>query len=430
MSGLEILIPLIVLLVLIMIGVPVAFSMFIAGSFGLIWLIGYGPTAGLMPGIFYGKIADYILTTIPMFILMAEFLKAARLTEDLYVTMEAFVGHIRGGLAISTTLANGVMAALTGSSTATVASLASIAVPEMRKYGYDDRLSVGTVAAAGSFAIMIPPSLSLIIIGILTEQSIGNLFIAGIIPGALTVIGYACVILVWSTVNKSIDGEGKREASSWRERSNAVSTVWPALILIAVVLGGIYAGAMTPTEAGGVGAFGAFLLLVLFRDGELPDLIEASRDAVELSTMIFFILLGAYVFSAYLGAAGLTDLLLNTVIESPLPPIAVLLLVLAIYILLGTMMSQLAILVLTIPLTYPLLVNGFGYSPIWYGIVIVKTVEIGLVTPPLGLNIYVATSTIDVSASTAFDGAVKFLLADIVVLLTIIAFPGIVTLLL
>lgn len=430
MSGVEILIPVVFLLILIMIGVPVAFSMLIAGSFGLVWLIGYGPTAGLMPGIFYGKIANYILTTIPMFILMAEFLKEARLTEDLYVAMEAFVGHIRGGLAISTTLANGVMAALTGSSTATVASLASIAVPEMRKYGYDDRLSVGTVAAAGSFAIMIPPSLSLIIIGILTEQSIGNLFIAGIIPGALTVIGYSLVILIWATINKSIDGEGKGVASTWRERSNAVSTVWPALILIVLVLGGIYSGAMTPTEAGGVGAFGAFLLLVLFRDGHLTEIIEGARNAVELSTMIFFILLGAYVFSAYMGATGLTDMLLNTVIGSPLPPIAVLLLVLAIYVMLGTMMSQLAILVLTIPVTYPLLVEGFGYSPIWYGIVIVKTVEIGLVTPPLGLNIYVATSTIDVSASTAFDGAVKFLLADIGVLLTIIAFPDIVTLLL
>lgn len=185
--AIDIFIPAVVLLVMIFIGVPVAYAMFISGTAGLVWIIGYGPTTGIIAGALYNNVASYILTTIPMFILMAEFLKAARLTEDLYVAMESFVGHLKGGLAIATTLANGLMAALTGSSTATVASLASIAVPEMRKFGYDDRLSVGTVAAAGSFAIMIPPSLGLIIVGILTETSISDLFIAGIIPGAPSV---------------------------------------------------------------------------------------------------------------------------------------------------------------------------------------------------------------------------------------------------
>lgn len=423
--AIDVFIPAVLLLVMIFIGVPVAYAMFISGTVGLVWIIGYGPTTGIIAGALYNNVASYILTTIPMFILMAEFLKAARLTEDLYVAMESFVGHLKGGLAIATTLANGLMAALTGSSTATVASLASIAVPEMRKFGYDDRLSVGTVAAAGSFAIMIPPSLGLIIVGILTETSISKLFIAGIIPGALTVIGYTLVITAWATINPEIDGESGRK-STWKERANATSTVWPAVLLIAIVLGGIYTGVITATEAGGIGAFGAFVIFVVFRDAGLQTIRESSRDAVQLATVIFFILMGAFIFSIYMGATGFTDRLLDMAIAAPLPDFGILLLIIFVYLILGMMMNQLAILILTIPVTYPLLVGGFGYNPIWFGIIIVKTVEIGLVTPPFGLNIFVATSTINVPTLTAFKGAAVFLISDVLILLLLLSFPEIV----
>lgn len=415
--------PAILLIFLLLLGVPVAFSMLIAGVTGLALILGPGPSEGILSGVLYSQVSGFTLTTIPLFILMAMFLRESGLTKDIFAALQTWVGHFRGGLAIATTITNGILAALTGSSTAAVAALSTIAIPEMRKYGYDDRMSIGTVAAAGTIASMIPPSLGLIIYGILTQNNIGDLFIAGVIPGVLTLIGYIFLIQIWAR-REDVAGDPVPRAT-WAERSESLSSVWAAVILMTVVLGGIYTGIMTASEAGGVGAVGALIILLYRKHSSQEPIGKACKSAIELTTMIFFILIGAFIFSIYMGATGFTDLLLGSIVSLPFPPFIVLLLVVVAYIGLGTVMDQLAVLVLTLPITYPLAVDTFGYHPIWFGVIIVKTIEIGLITPPLGLNVFVATSTIDVEVSTAFRGAGWFLIVDGLVILLLFAFPNI-----
>lgn len=426
--SLELFVPIILMLVLLLVGVPVGFSLLISSTFGLIWIMGWGPATGIMRGALYSETAQLILTTIPMFILMAEFLRESGITTDIYVMLNSWLGHIRGGLAVATALANGGMAALTGSSTATVAALSSIAVPEMRKYGYGDQLSVGTVAAAGTFASLIPPSIGLILIGVLTEQSISDLFIAAIIPGLLTIFFYVILILVWSNYDHDMSGEMEIKAS-WKERTGATLVVWPAVLLVILVLGGIYTGAVTPTEAGAVGATGAFILL-LYKGGRIEEIRKAGRSATELTAMIFVVLLGAFLFGSYMSATGAIGVLITAVAGAPVPRLIIIAAILLMYIAAGTMMSVLAVIIVTLPVVWPLMVDTWGYDPIWMGIVLIKVIEFGLITPPLGLNVYVAVSTIDVEVTSAFRGAVKFLLADLLVLAILVAYPPIVMILL
>jgi len=424
MVNIEIFIPLFLMIALLVIGVPVAYSLMISSTLGMIFLIGFTPTTGVMSGILHSEVAQFILSTIPMFILMAEFLREAEITTDLYKVMHYWLGHYRGGLAIATAITNGAMGALTGSSTATVAALSSIAVPEMRRYEYKDQLSIGTVAAAGTFASMIPPSLGLIILGILTETSISDLFLAALIPGILTVIAYVGLIYAWDLYDPDVSG-GKIEKRSLKERIEILRLVASPVILVILVLGGIYSGATTPTEAGAVGASGAFILL-LNRGGRLDATISASKRAIELTVMIFFILVGASMFGIYMSSTGFISELTTAIVSLPVPRIVIILGILAVYIVAGAVMSLVSVLIVTIPIVWPLIIDTWGYNPIWFGIVLVKMIEFALITPPLGLNVYVATSTVDVNVGTAFRGAVKFLIADLIVLLIIVLYPDIV----
>lgn len=425
MIDLTLLGPVVLMAVLLLIGVPVAFSLAISGALGMIMMLGLDRSMGILITSPHSNVSTYLWTTIPLFILMAEFLSKSDITSDAFKAGHYWLGHIPGGLAMATTIANGGMAALSGSSIAAAATMSKIAVPEMQKYGYDDRMSMGTVSAAGTFATMLPPSLGLIVYGILTGHSIATLFIGAIIPGLLTVVGYIAVIYLWGVINPDVFGRPS-EKKSIKERLSIMKTLYPAGLLLVIVIGGLYSGAITPTEAGGVGAAGALLVAVLFTDISIANINEAIGDALYTTTMIFMILIGAMFFSYYLTVTRTTQELITYVGELPLNVWIILFIILFVYVALGTLLNTAAVFILTLPLTYPIVVDGLGFHPIWFGVVLVKIAEVGLVTPPLGLNVYVASSAVDMEVETAFAGAARFLIADFAVLALLLMFPDLV----
>jgi len=422
---LETLVPLIVLIALLLAGVPVGFSLAISGTFGLFLVVDISSIPVLLVNDTYQSTASYLLSTIPMFILMAEFLREGGLTEKIFTAANRWLSGVRGGLAMATALASGGMAALSGSSTATAATMSNVAVPEMKKYGYGDRISLGTVSAAGTFAVMIPPSLALIIYGILTETSISALFIAGIVPGLLTVVGYGLTIVVWGRMNPSEVG-GTPQQYTTREKFGSLSGIWPAVVIVALVLGGLYLGVVTPTEAGALGAAGTMVVAVLVGGMRFSGTRNALQRAAETTAMIFIIVIGAMIFSRFLTFSGALDTFVDTLTDLPVDRRVILLLILAMYVAMGTVMDQLAILILTLPVVFPLMVE-LGYGPVWFGIVLTKTIEVGLVTPPLGMNVYIAAGTVDMDVATGFRGAMRFLPVDFVIITLLILFPEIAT---
>jgi tripartite ATP-independent transporter DctM subunit len=408
---------------LLAIGIPVSFTLFITGFAALTLTNGLTISIALLQSAFYSTITSYLITTVPLFVLMAFILNESGLVRDLFQFFNDWFGHFRGGLAFAATIANGGMAALSGSSSATAGAMSAIAVPQMREHGYDDRLSAGTVSAAGTFAILLPPSLALIIYGIMTQTSIATLFLAGIIPGMLTLGAYLAIIWAWGRYNPDVIG-GQPSKVSMEQRISSLRRIWPASLLIIIVLGSLYTGIVTPTESGAMGAFGALVISVFIYDMDYREIYDAHVKTIELTTMVFLIVIAADVFSRWLTLQQVTQNVITGVINSGLSQLAVLILLLAIYVILGAFMEQLAILILTLPLTYPLVVETMGYSPIWFGIIIIKTIEIGLVTPPFGLNVYIATSTVDVDIEKAFAGAIRFLVADVLIIALLVAFPG------
>lgn len=418
------------MLALLALGIPVGYTLIIASSIGLFLSFGESATA-LIATTPFQVTNNFTLTVIPMFILMAEFLSVSGITSDIFSSINKWTQNVPGGMPVATTIANGGMAALSGSSTAAAATMAKIAVPEMRKYNYSDTISMGTVCASGTFAVMIPPSLALIIYGVLTETSIARLFIAGVVPGIMTIAAYVTTIFVWVKYKKEgpeyfqNETGNEKHKFTWREKIEGTTDIFPAVLLIIAVLGGLYSGMATPTEAGAIGAFGAFVLAVIHQM-DYSDAFDALWNAVETTSVIFLILIGATLFGYFLVSTRAVSRLVEPLVALPIPNFALLILLLIVYIVLGMFMDQIAILVITLPLTFPLIVGQMGYSPIWFGIILVKTIEIGLVTPPFGLNVYVATSAIDVEIEDAFRGAAAFILADLIVLSLLVLFPEIV----
>jgi C4-dicarboxylate transporter DctM subunit len=411
--------PFILLFVLYGMNMSVAYAMLVSGLLGIIWNSNLESALGLLQTSPYRHSASFLLTTIPMFILMAEFLSRGRMTADMFRAASDWLGRIKGGLAMSTVFANAGFAALSGSSTAAAASMGRVTVPEMRRYGYDERLSMGTVAAAGTFASMIPPSVGLIIYGVITETSIGALFIAGIIPGMLTVVGYLLLIYIWVHASPGIAPLGER--TPIRDRIASSARVWPAILLVVILVGGIYSGAMTPTEAGSVGAF--FALLISFLLGGLrgDGIFKAISNTAQTTGMILLMIIGASVFGGFLALARVAPTILDAITSANLPPFLVVIGIVLLYLFLGMFMDMIVMMLLTLPLTFPLVV-GLGYDPIWFGILVIKCGEIGLISPPFGLNIFVAAKSAEGSVRDAFAGSSRFLLVEggmIVLLLTI-----------
>ena len=389
----------------------------LALAMGMVGVIGFGELSNYRAAISnLGRLVldlgqSYSLSVLPLFILMGLLVDRGGMAQQLYKAAYAFLGDKRGGLAMSTVVACGMFSAISGSSIATAATMSKVAMPEMRRYRYADSLATASIAAGGTLGILIPPSVILVIYGILTEQSIGKLFMAGFLPGFLGILLYTLAVYFVVTRNPSLGPAGERTA--WPQRLLALKDVWTTLSLFLFVIGGIYIGVFSATEAAGMGAAGA--LLITFFKGNLTGgvLLEVSREAALLTAKLFALLFGASMFSNFLNRAGFPDALLDIINYFQLSGLSVILLILLIYILLGCVFESMSMILLTVPIFAPL-VHTLGFDLIWFGILVVVVTEISLITPPIGLNVFVLKGVIkDVPVSTIFRGVTPFWIVDI-----------------
>lgn len=408
------------LFLLMLLRMPVAFAMGSSAVVGLMIHFGPTPALAILERAVFEKTSSFILVAIPLFILMAELLTAGNMTRRAILACQAWVGHVRGGLAVATVGSAVMLAALVGSSTASAATMAASAFPEMRRYQYDDRLSSAVVCVGGTLAVMIPPSIVLVVYGILTETSIGRLFIAGIVPGMLTAAGMILTILVLARMRGFAPaGSPFQLRSAFRESRG----VWPIAMLIILVIAAIYTGAASPTEAGALGVTGALILGLCQRALSPGNISNGLSRAVKTTVMIVAIIFCSAIFANYLAFTQITQSVIIAVENSGLPPWAILMLMVGMLLLLGMVLDQLAILSLTMPLAFPI-ATSLGYDPVWFGIIVTKTVEIGLLTPPLGLNVYVTAGQTKLPLSTVFRGIIPFLVLEVVVLAILLIFPS------
>ena len=418
--------------VLVLLRIPIAFAMGLVGMIGLTLETSYRAAISMVSRLIIDTSQDYGLSVVPLFILMGLFVNKGGISRELYRVSNAFLGHFRGGLAMATIVACGGFAAICGSSLATAATMSKVAMPEMRKYGYADSLSTASIAAGGTLGILIPPSVILVIYGLLTETSIGALFIAGIIPGFLGIVFYLIAVRVSVARNPGSGPAGTR--APWRERLSALGQVWAVLLLFALVIGGLY-GALdfwpihltfSPTEAAGMGAAGAFLIALARRGLSWHDMREVLEETTLTTASLFSVLIGAWIFSNFVNLAGLPEGLLALVTGNNLDPWLVMALILLIYIALGCLFESMSMLLLTVPIFFPL-VTSLGFDPVWFGIIVVVVTEISLITPPVGLNVFILKGVVgDVSTGTIFRGVTPFWIMDILRLLLLLLFPALV----
>ncbi|MEP0002914.1 MULTISPECIES: TRAP transporter large permease [Marinobacter] len=423
----------VLLFLIIVVRIPIAFAMGVVGFFGFAILQGLGldnlasfrwtGALSMASTRVVDTVQDYGLSVIPLFILMGNLVTRSGLSQELYRVSHAFLGHRKGGLSMATIVACGGFSAISGSSLATSATMSKVAMPPMRKYGYSDALASASIAAGGTLGILIPPSVILIIYGLLTGSSIRELFAAGFIPGLLGVLLYLVAVryVVWRDPEAGPSGE----RTSWPERIVAAKGVWGILALFTLVMGGIYLGIFTPTEAAGIGAGGAFLITLMRGRLSLSSLFETLADTARTTAMLFAVVIGALIFSDFINRAGLPDMLLDFVTAINLSPIVVLFAIMGIYIVLGMVFESLSMMLLTVPVFYPV-VASLGFDLVWFGIIVVVVTEISLITPPVGLNVFVLRAVLgDIKTGTIFRGVTPFWIVDIVRLVLIVFIPGI-----
>ncbi len=409
------------LFTLMLLRVPVGMAMGLVGVVGYGYIAGSGPALKLIGQTSMRTVTDYTFGVIPMFMLMGAFVSVSGVSRELFRAANAFIGHLRGGLGMATVIACGGFAAICGSSVATAATFSSVAYPEMRRFGYPQSFSTGVIAAGGTLGAMLPPSTVLAVYAILTQQDIGKLFMAGIIPGLLAMAMYVLTISV--IVRVKPDWLPRGAATSWRQRFEGLKDVWAPLLLFVFVIGGLYGGFFTPTEAGGVGATGAFLLGVLRGKLDRAGRLEALLSATHTAAAVFTVLIGALIFGYFLTMTQTPQKLTGFLTELGLGPYGVLALIMLMYLVLGCLMDAMAMIILTVPIIFPVIVQ-LGFDPIWFGIIIVMTVELGLIHPPVGMNVFVIKSVVhDVSFTTIFKGVIPFVVTDLLRLLILIAFP-------
>jgi len=413
------------LLALAFLRVPLAFAMGIVGTVGFYFLTGNPMAAESMAARRVVDTAmDYGLSVIPLFILMGNFVSRAGLSDALFRASNGFLGHRKGGQAMATIVACGGFSAICGSSLATAATMGRVAMPQMRKYGYKDSLASASIAAGGTLGILIPPSVMLVIYGILTETSIRELFAAGFIPGMLGIVLYLVAVkwVMWRDPEAGPAGE----RVPWSERIDALKSVGSTLALFVLVIGGIYLGVFTPTEAAGIGAMGAFVIALMRRALSFTLLMEVLMDSARTTAMLFAVVLTALIFANFINRAGLPSDLLGFVNGLEMAPFLVILVILAIYVLLGCVFESMSMLLLTVPVFFPV-VAGLGFDLVWFGILVVIVIEISLITPPVGMNVFVLRAVLpDLATGTIFRGVTPFWVAGMVRALLVLVFPGIV----
>ena len=415
---------LIAIFVLLFLGLPIAFGMGMVGFVGYSLLSSPEAASIVLAQITVGTAMSQTLSVLPLFILMGNFINHAGLSDELFNASNAFVGHRRGGLSLATIMACGGFSAVCGSSLATAATMAKVAMPSMRRHGYADSLSAGSIAAGGTLGILIPPSAILIIYGNLTETDIGKLFVAGIIPGVIGVLLYMAAVAATTWRNPQKGPPGER--TEWPGRLKALRGVWGALALFALVIGGIYLGVFTPTEAAGIGAAGAFLMALARRRLTFDRCVTVLVETARTTAVLLAVLIGALVFSDFINLAGLPMAIIGAIEGLEVAPVAVIFLILGVYVLLGCVLESLSMMLLTVPILFPLVI-GLGFDPVWFGIIVVVVIEISLITPPIGINVFVLKSVLpDVRTSDIFRGVVPFIAADIVRVALLVLLPGVV----
>lgn len=418
-----------VLLGLMAIRIPIGVAMLVVGLAGYATWTGMPPLLAFLKTSTYYQFSTYSLSVIPLFVLMGEFATQAGMSRALYRTAAAFLGHRRGGLAMASIGGCAAFGAICGSSLATAATMGQVALPEMRRYHYSGALATGALAAGGTLGILIPPSVILVLYALMTEQSIALMFLAAMVPGVLAAIGYMVAVAVFVRRNPQDGPAGPR--AGWSERLATLRQTWTLILIFGLVIVGMYRGWFTPTEAAAVGAFGTGLLAVLHGGMRLPGIARSLRGTATTTAMIFLILLGAETFNAFLAQTQTPMLLASAIQGAGLSPMLVLLAMLALYLLLGCVMDSMSMLLLTIPIFYPIIAGlDFGMpreeTLIWFGILAVVVVEVGLITPPVGMNVFVINAMArDVPMLESFRGVLPFLVSDIIRIAILIAFPAV-----
>jgi C4-dicarboxylate transporter, DctM subunit len=415
----------VVLFVLLVLRVPIGIAMGIVGLGGFGMMTATQPALSLLAQSPIRTVTDYSLSLIPMFILMGTVASASGMSSELYRAANAWLGHRRGGVAMSTVAACGGFSAICGSSVATAATMAKVALPEMKRFGYPDSMATGVIAAGGTLGILIPPSVVLALYGVLTEQDIGKLFIAGLLPGILAIIFYMITIRIYvHFVQRDLPTQ---EKASWAERFASMRGIWAISLLFVFIVGGIYGGIFTPSEAAGMGAMGAIIISAVRRRLSMRGLFNCLVESIQISAGIFLILIGAILFGYFLTVTQVPQTIANALVASGLGPTGTLLLILGFLVLLGCVLDAMAMVILMVPILYPVSV-ALGYDPIWFGVVLVMTVELALISPPVGMNIFVISALArNVGIQKIYLGVLPFVAADFLRIGIVIAFPAIAT---
>ena len=412
-----------VLVVLMFARIPVGFVMTIVGLVGFGLLTSRDAALNLLARDFFATFGSYNLTVIPLFVLMGQIAHYSGISGRLFNAAHKFLGHLPGGLAIATIGACAGFSAICGSTSATAATMASVALPEMKKYRYDPALATGVVAAGGSLGILIPPSTIFIIYGIMTEQSVGKLFMAGVLPGVVLTLLFILTIVVWTRLKPGICIPAPK--ASWKERLASLSGVIETFLLFVLVMGGLFIGFFTPTEAAGIGALGTIAIALIGRHLSWRNFVRSLNETTRISCMILVIVAGATVFGHFLAVTTIPASIGGWVSELRMPPFMIIGLIILLYLLLGCLMDSLAMIMLTIPVFYPV-VTTLGYDPIWFGVVIVLVAEMGVITPPVGINVYVVAGVArDVPLQVIFQGAMHMMIALFLTAILLIIFPQI-----
>ena len=413
-----------VVFLLLFLGMPIACALMLVGFLGLSYVASMGAALPVAASTLYYVVAYYPYTVIPLFVVMGGFASSGGLISELYGTFDKWFRRLPGGLGLTTIGACAGFAAISGSSVASAAAMGTIALPEMKRFNYSPRLAIGTIAAGGTLAFLIPPSIGFVVYGMLTEQSIGKLLISGVFPGIILAAGYAAMVISQVKLNPSL-APVSPEAVSWKERLLALRGIWETLLVFILVMGGIYLGWFTPTEAGAMGATTLFLVALAKRKLTWGNMFASLQEAVRVSAMVLFLVAGATVFSYFLALSTIPAEVVTWVAGLEVSRYVILVLILAIYIFLGCFIDAISMMVLTLPVIFPVILR-LGFDPIWFGVIAVLMMEAGLITPPMGLNVYTLAGVAkDVPVEEIFRGALPFLMTIVVIVAIVTAFPQI-----
>jgi tripartite ATP-independent transporter DctM subunit len=413
----------IILLLLIFSQMPVGFSMALFGFCGFAFIVSWDAALNLIARDIFEVFGSYNLTVIPLFVLMGQIAYHAGISTRLFNVAYRFIGHWPGGMAIATIGACAGFSAICGSTNATAATMTSVTLPEMRKYDYDDGLAAGVIAAGGSLGILVPPSVIFIIYGIMTEQSIGKLFMAGVLPGILLTLFFIISIVITTRINPQLAPRGPK--TEWSDKLASLSGLIETLILFILVMGGLFTGLFTPTEAGGIGAFGALIIALIRQNIRFSGIVQALFETTRISCMIMVIVAGATIFGHFLAITRIPYDIAGWVAGFQMPSYCIMGIIICIFLIGGCIIDSLALIMLTVPIFYPV-VQSLGYDPMWFGVIIVLVTQIGVITPPVGINVYVVSGVArDIPIQVIFRGVIPLLIALMACTLIMIPFPQI-----